>query len=130
MAISEVAPGKEGYGRPDSQYGDEIEKEPLGGKSYVPIPPSSPAVGLNEKAGFPGAREPPAVVISRTNRLDWIDGLRGMASIIIFTHHFSDLTWSTSHPNTLADGSIQGFLKFVFLPFCSPHKLVPAHTTS
>ncbi|KAI5478547.1 egghead protein (zeste-white 4 protein), glycosyltransferase family 2 protein [Pseudohyphozyma bogoriensis] len=111
MAISEVAPGKEGYGRPESNYGEDPEKS-QGGQKYVPIPPSSPAVGISEKADFPNrARDPPEVVISRQNRLDWIDGLRGLASIVIFTHHFSDLTWSQSHPNTLADGSLQGFLK-------------------
>lgn len=112
MAISEVAPGKEGYGR--NLYEDEIEKQPLeGGQKYAPIPPSSPATGMNEKDSYPGPREPPAVVLSRTNRLEWIDGLRGMASIIIFTHHFSDLTWSQQYPGVLAEGSIEGFLRFV-----------------
>ncbi|GAA5949158.1 hypothetical protein JCM21900_004887 [Sporobolomyces salmonicolor] len=110
MTIAEVAPGKEGYGSADSAYGDEKKDSALanGGQSYAPIAPGSPALGGPPK---PSAREPPSVVISRTNRLDWIDGLRGIASIIIFTHHFSDLTWSQTHPNTLAEGSIQGFLR-------------------
>lgn len=115
MGISEVAPGKEGYGHNPSQYGDEIEKESLG-QNYVPIPPSSPAVGMNEKSGgsySPGPREAPAVIVNRTNRLEWIDGLRGMASVIIFTHHFSDLTWSQRFPDVLREGSLEGFLRFV-----------------
>ncbi|CDR39189.1 RHTO0S04e02630g1_1 [Rhodotorula toruloides] len=110
MAIAEIAPGKESYGRADSNYGDE-KKDPAfvgGGSSYAPLAPGSPALGGPPKSG---ARDAPAVVISRTNRLDWIDGLRGLASIIIFTHHFSDLTWSQTHPNTLAVGSLQGFLR-------------------
>ncbi|GAA5984015.1 hypothetical protein JCM11641_005568 [Rhodosporidiobolus odoratus] len=113
MTIAEVAPGKEGYGRADSSYGDEKKDlalaNPNAAASYAPLAPGSPAVG-----GAPpkvGARDPPAVVISRTNRLDWIDGLRGIASIIIFTHHFADLTWSQTHPNTLAEGSFQGILR-------------------
>ncbi|GAA5994904.1 uncharacterized protein JCM10292_004422 [Rhodotorula paludigena] len=112
MTIAEIAPGKEGYGRADSSYGDE-KKDPalVGGgtdSKYAPIPPASPAMGGPPKTNN---REAPAVVISRTNRLDWIDGLRGLASIIIFTHHFADLTWSQSHPNTLSEGSLQGFLR-------------------
>ncbi|KDE09694.1 hypothetical protein MVLG_00097 [Microbotryum lychnidis-dioicae p1A1 Lamole] len=111
-AIAEIAPGKESYGRADSRYGDEITLE-KDNKLYAPIPPSSPAIGGPADMGAkgPGPREPPAVIISRANRLDWIDGLRGIASVIIFTHHFSDLTWSSSHPNVLAEGSIQGFLR-------------------
>ncbi|GAA5832241.1 hypothetical protein JCM11251_004290 [Rhodosporidiobolus azoricus] len=112
MTIAEVAPGKEGYGRADSSYGDEKKDAALvggnSGQTYAPIPPSSPAMGGAPKVSN---REAPAVVISRTNRLDWIDGIRGLASIIIFTHHFADLTWSQTHPNTLADGSFQGFLR-------------------
>lgn len=119
MAISEVAPGKEGYGPHESRYEEDSEKLALGdGQKYVPIPPNSPATGLSDKGVFSSyPREPPAVVISRTNRLEWIDGLRGIASIIIFTHHFSDLTWSQSHPNTLAVGSLEGILRYV--PLCS-----------
>jgi hypothetical protein len=117
MSFAEIAPGKEGYGSANSQYGDEIEKQRLDkggnmGQNYAPLPPSSPAIGMDEKRPFPGsAREPPAVVISRTNRLAWIDGLRGIASLIIFTHHFSDLTFSTAYPNVLAVGSLEGFLR-------------------
>ena len=109
MTIAEIAPGKEGYGRADSSYGDEKKDPALGGNghsSYAPIQPGSPAVH-----GPPKAREAPAVVISRTNRLEWIDGVRGLASIIIFTHHFADLTWAQTHPNTLAEGSLPGFLR-------------------
>ena len=125
MTIAEIAPGKEQYGRHDSRYDDEIEKSPLAGdgQKYVPIAPGSPAIGHGDKGAFPqsSARDPPAVVISRTNRLEWIDGLRGIASVIIFTHHFSDLTWSQSHPNTLAEGSLEGFLRLVLLiePLCT-----------
>ncbi|KAL8283223.1 hypothetical protein RQP46_006001 [Phenoliferia psychrophenolica] len=113
MTVAEIAPGKEQYGARDSRYDDEIEKSPLAGdQKYAPLPPGSPAVGAGDKGAFIStARDPPAVVISRTNRLEWIDGLRGIASVIIFTHHFSDLTWSQSHPNTLAEGSLQGFLR-------------------
>lgn len=60
----------------------------LGEKSYVPLPPPA-AFDEKEKRplGPDGARAPePAVVLSRANRLAWIDGLRGLASIIIFTH--------------------------------------------
>lgn len=113
MVIEEVAPGKEGYGRAESRYGDE--KSTLDDPKYSVIPPNSPA--LNEKGDFPPLpftpRDAPAVVISRTNRLAWIDGLRGIASIIIFTHHFSDYTWIDRYPDVLADGSIEGFLRLV-----------------
>ncbi|TNY18979.1 family 2 glycosyltransferase [Rhodotorula diobovata] len=109
MTIAEIAPGKEGYGHADSSYGDE-KKDPAlvggGHSSYAPIQPGSPAVN-----GPPKASQAPAVVISRTNRLEWIDGVRGLASIIIFTHHFADLTWAQTHPNTLAEGSLPGFLR-------------------
>lgn len=98
------------------KYADEKS-----GQAYAPIPPSSPALGAssNEKSGKAGGepladgkKQPEAaVVLSRVNRLAWIDGLRGLASIVIFTHHFSDLTWSISHPNTLSDGSTYGFVK-------------------
>ncbi|GAA5944520.1 hypothetical protein JCM10213_008052, partial [Rhodosporidiobolus nylandii] len=112
MTIAEVAPGKEGYGRADSAYGDEKKDPALAGaaaaSSYAPLAPGSPALNGPPKANPSAA---PAVVISRTNRLDWIDGLRGLASIIIFTHHFADLTWAQTHPNTLAEGSFPGFLR-------------------
>lgn len=118
MAISEIAPGKEGYGHAEPTYDDIAHEKGLigGGQTYAPIPPSSPAVGALEKGAYPGgARDPPEVVISRTNRLDWIDGLRGIASVIIFAHHFSDLTWSQRYPNVLAEGSLEGILRFVAL---------------
>jgi hypothetical protein len=109
MTIAEIAPGKEGYGRSGSQYGDEKAGGLAGlgaaeGKSpYSALPPPT---------GPPkGVRDAPEVVINRQNRLDWIDGLRGLASLIIFTHHFADLTWSQRYPNTLAEGSIEGFLR-------------------
>ena len=87
------------------------------GAAYQPIPPSSPAMGVstNEKSApakaSDGKKPEAAVVLSRVNRLAWIDGLRGIASIMIFTHHFSDLTWAVSNPNVLADGSTYGFIK-------------------
>lgn len=117
MTIQEVAPGKEGYGRHDNKYGDEMEKKShLDEMSYVPIPPSSPAVGMDEKSEFPtpfSPRDAPAVVISRSNRLEWIDGIRGLASIIIFTYWFAELTWAQKYPEVLAVDSIEGFLRFV-----------------
>lgn len=112
MTIAEVAPGKEGYGHSGSQYGDEKAGDLAGlgvaqGQSpYSALPPASPAAGPPK-----GVRDAPEVVINRQNRLDWIDGLRGLASLIIFTHHFADLTWSQRFPNTLAEGSIEGFLR-------------------
>ena len=113
MTIAEVAPGKEAYGSADSAYGQSALVD--GKQVYAPLPPNSPALGVNEKNLFgsnsPNAREPPAVVLSRQNRLDWIDGLRGMASVVIFTHHFADLTWSQRHPETLQVGSIEGILR-------------------
>ncbi|KAM0756412.1 family 2 glycosyltransferase [Meredithblackwellia eburnea MCA 4105] len=65
---------------------------------------------MSEK-GPPGPPRAAPAIVSRQNRLEWIDGLRGLASLVIFTHHFSDLTWSQSHPNTLAEGSLEGFLR-------------------
>jgi hypothetical protein len=64
-------------------------------------------------APLPDGKKQPeaAIVLSRVNRLAWIDGLRGIASIIIFTHHFSDLTWARRYPDVLSDGSTQGFIK-------------------
>lgn len=115
MAITEVAPGKEGYGRADSPYGESETEKSVDGQGYVPILPSSPLTSRSEKtlASPPSSHAAPAVVLSRTNRLEWIDGLRGIASIIIFTHHFSDLTWAQRYPNVLREGSIDGFLRFV-----------------
>lgn len=110
----------EGHSPYDEKYGagpmtpKDISDEKAGLKStYVPIPPSSPAI--DEKKAAAGTETaptaPPTVIVSRQNRLEWIDGVRGLASIVIFTHHFSDLTWSASHVNVLAEGSIQGFLR-------------------
>lgn len=110
MAIADVAPGKEGYGRADS-YAESDDKSGIVGKSYVPLPPSSPAMGITEKPGYTGPPAAPAAVVSRANRLDWIDGLRGLASLMIFTHHFSDLTWGVQHPEVLEEGSLGGLLK-------------------
>lgn len=110
-------PGGEKYRGFDASDEKLIAKN---GQTYQPIPPSSPAMGVstNEKsakgdgAGGDGSKKPEAaVVLSRVNRLAWIDGLRGLASIVIFTHHFSDLTWTISHPNVLSDGSTYGFVK-------------------
>ena len=126
MTIQEVAPGKESYGRHDNKYGDEMEKSHLDEMSYVPIPPSSPAVGMDEESEFPtpfSARDAPAVVISRSNRLDWIDGIRGLASIIIFTYWFAELTWAQKYPNVLPVGTIEGFLRYV-----TPSRLVVVET--
>ncbi|OAV93223.1 hypothetical protein PTTG_01636, partial [Puccinia triticina 1-1 BBBD Race 1] len=81
--------------------------------TYLPIPPSSPAI--EEKRAPPppaeGIISPPPVVVSRQNRLEWIDGIRGLASLVIFTHHFSDLTWAQAHPEVLPLGSIYGLLR-------------------
>jgi hypothetical protein len=115
-AIAPVAPGKEMYGSPKdvpfSPSGHFGEKD---GSTYVPIPPSSPALGtMNEKQplGPDGTRQPePAVVLSRANRLAWIDGLRGLASLVIFTHHFSDLTWGGRFPLVLEWGTWNSFLR-------------------
>lgn len=118
MTIAEVAPGKEAYGRADSTYDDEKKElgfAPAGGPAYAPLVPGSPAAPGAPKTATASA---PTVVVSRTNRLDWIDGLRGLASIIIFTHHFSDLTWAQTHPNTLAIGSLPGFLRNGQLAVC------------
>lgn len=85
-----------------------------GGPTYIPIPPSSPAED-EKKVDRPTPDDrptrPPPVVVNRQNRLDWIDGIRGLASLVIFTHHFSDLTWSQSHPDTLSLGSVYGLLR-------------------
>lgn len=125
--IHSIAPGKEGYGRHDSAYDIGLGDEKMGhgtGASYVPLPPSSPALGnqdekfamMNGAGGGDtkgvGTRTPePAVVLKRENRLAWIDGLRGLASLVIFTHHFSDLTWSISHPEALPYGSVYAFIR-------------------
>ena len=121
-----VAPGKEMYGSPidrpdayDPRFGPGLVSE-KDGSTYVPIPPSSPAMGqsTNEKGGVPGtagpdgSRQPePAIVLARANRLAWIDGLRGLASIVIFTHHFADLTFAGLHPEVLRWGTYQSFIR-------------------
>ncbi|MBW0505521.1 hypothetical protein O181_045236 [Austropuccinia psidii MF-1] len=84
------------------------------GPTYVPIPPSSPAIDEKKSpppASSEGILTPPPVIVSRQNRLEWIDGIRGLASLVIFTHHFSDLTWAQSHPETLPQGSVYGLLR-------------------
>jgi len=112
-----VAPGKDHYGAPRHDRMDSYGTEKDGPATYVPIPPSSPAMNasMNEKAGGmkpDGGRQPePAVVLSRANRLAWIDGLRGLASVVIFTHHFADLTWAATHPRTLEWGYYQSFVR-------------------
>ncbi|KAI9612631.1 hypothetical protein H4Q26_007788 [Puccinia striiformis f. sp. tritici PST-130] len=76
------------------------------GPTYIPIPPSSPAEDEKKasRISTDGVVRAPPVVVSRQNRLEWIDGIRGLASLVIFTHHFSDLTWAQSHPDTLSQG--------------------------
>lgn len=59
----------------------------------------------------PPGGETTAIVASRANRLAWIDGLRGLASIVIFVHHFGDLTWAGPHPETLKWGTAESFLR-------------------
>lgn len=91
-----VAPGKEGYGSGRGHARQESYTNEKDGANYAPLPPSSPAMGqsMNEKAGGLGGAKMPdgqrqpeaAVVLARANRLAWIDGLRGLASLIIFTH--------------------------------------------
>ncbi|EHS64396.1 uncharacterized protein PGTG_22227 [Puccinia graminis f. sp. tritici CRL 75-36-700-3] len=58
-----------------------------------------------------GIISPPPVVVSQQNLLEWIDGIRGLASLVIFTHNFSDLTWAQSHPEVLPLGSIYGLFR-------------------
>lgn len=112
----------DGVNYPDEKYAQgsypskELAEDLQGPRpTYVPIPPSSPA--MDEKKSPPpaapteGVISPPAVVVSRQNRLEWIDGIRGLASLVIFTHHFSDLTWAQSHPDTLSQGSVYGLLR-------------------
>lgn len=53
----------------------------------------------------------PTIVASRVNRLAWIDGLRGLASVVIFTHHFADLSWAGPHPEVLRWGTAQSFFR-------------------
>ncbi|KAH9457125.1 hypothetical protein MJO28_011336 [Puccinia striiformis f. sp. tritici] len=83
------------------------------GPTYIPIPPSSPAEDEKKasRISTDGVVRAPPVVVSRQNRLEWIDGIRGLASLVIFTHHFSDLTWAQSHPDTLSQGSVYGLLR-------------------
>ena len=72
-----VAPGKEMYGSPkDVPFSPTANFNEKDGSTYVPIPPSSPALGspINEKQGGltgpDGQRQPePAVVLARANRL-------------------------------------------------------------
>ncbi|KEI41382.1 glycosyltransferase family 2 protein [Mixia osmundae IAM 14324] len=112
--------GKEGFDSGEMAILDPDTKEKSGGKgsTYVSLPPGSPT--MNEKGGFPASptKAEPAIVLSRVNRLAWIDGLRGLASIVIFTHHFADLTWSRSHPDTLAEGSVYFFIRNGQLAVC------------
>lgn len=115
---------------PNEKYRDfgtpETEKD---GKSYHPIPPSSPALGAHGEKGAVGAGGVPpvagdgkkpeaAIVLSRVNRLAWIDGLRGLASLVIFAHHYKTLTWEIRYPNVLGDGSVQGFITNGQLAVC------------
>ncbi|KAH9810839.1 glycosyl transferase family group 2-domain-containing protein [Melampsora americana] len=95
---------------PTKEMGEDL-KGPR--PSYVPIPPSSPAMDEKKGPAAPaeGIVSPPPVVVSRQNRLEWIDGIRGLASLVIFTHHYSDLTWAQSHPDTLSQGSVEGLLR-------------------
>ncbi|CAH7666424.1 glycosyl transferase family group 2-domain-containing protein [Phakopsora pachyrhizi] len=106
----------------DEKYGHghyptkDITEDLKGGPrpTYVPIPPSSPAMDEKkdpQSSATEGIISPPPVVVSRQNRLEWIDGIRGLASLIIFTHHFSDLTWAQSHPDSLGEGSVYGLLR-------------------
>lgn len=115
--LYQVSTGNERYGRAD-QYLFEYEKGLSPQQDYSIIPPSSPVVREEKKPKFDAtypviddATTPSAIIIKPTNRLEWIDGLRGIASIIIFTHHFSDLTWSQMYPAILQVGSLEGFMR-------------------
>jgi hypothetical protein len=115
--VDEIAPGKEQYGRAD-QYTLESEKGMLQ-QDYSVIPPDSPSILKKERFGlddikaipYDALTTPPTVIINRVNRLAWVDGLRGIASVIIFTHHFADLTWSQLYPGVLQVGGIEGFMR-------------------
>jgi hypothetical protein len=88
-------------------------------QDYSVIPPDSPSILKKERFGlddikaipYDALTTPPTVIINRVNRLAWVDGLRGIASVIIFTHHFSDLTWSQLYPGVLQVGGIEGFMR-------------------
>lgn len=115
--VDEIAPGKEEYGRAD-QYNLEFEKG-MPQQDYSVIPPVSPSILKKERfvlddikpIPYDALTTPPTVIINRVNRLAWVDGLRGIASVIIFTHHFSDLTWSQLYPGVLQVGGIEGFMR-------------------
>lgn len=112
-AIAEVAPGKEIYGdaapAKRSAFHDMTMSEKLQDDlKYTPLAIGPGAHG-EKKAPPPGGEK--VIVAQRTNRLEWIDGLRGIASIIIFTHHFSDLTWGQLYPGVMPEGSLSGFFR-------------------
>ncbi|KAA1096238.1 hypothetical protein PGT21_009736 [Puccinia graminis f. sp. tritici] len=116
---SELA-SQDGVTFADEKYGTgnyptkDISEDLTGsGPTYIPIPPSSPAEDEKKasRISTDGVVRAPPVVVSRQNRLEWIDGIRGLASLVIFTHHFSDLTWAQSHPDTLSQGSVYGLMR-------------------
>lgn len=91
-------------------------------KAYAPLPPASPSLNEKEKAALnsnnpppvppPGAEKgTPTIAAARVNRLAWIDGLRGLASIVIFVHHFADLSWAGPHPEVLKWGTAESFFR-------------------
>ncbi|TPX53694.1 hypothetical protein PhCBS80983_g06229 [Powellomyces hirtus] len=87
------------HGNVDTRDTVEVEKLEANRLSSVqPVVAAAPG----------GAATPRRAPVDRTT---WIDGLRGVASLIIFTHHFGDNTFAEQHPETLPWGSPMSFLR-------------------
>ncbi|KAJ3005170.1 hypothetical protein HKX48_000838 [Thoreauomyces humboldtii] len=81
--------------------GDDVEAEKMRAK-LLAAEAQKPAVAAG------GAATPTKAPVNRT---EWIDGLRGIASIMIFTHHFADNTFTQQYPDVLKWGTAESFLR-------------------
>ncbi|KAJ3084272.1 hypothetical protein HK102_000719 [Quaeritorhiza haematococci] len=80
---------------------DTVVPAPIGGSS-------SP----QETQDAPHKPQPtPTAKGSARSRLGFLDGIRGMAALLILTHHYTDNTTKGLFPTLMTDGSPQYFLK-------------------
>jgi hypothetical protein len=67
-------------------------------------------IEIEEQKQAPATRKS-NVYIPPVKRLDWIDGMRGIAEMVIIIHHFGDNTFSQRNTDILSWSSPQVWLR-------------------